>query len=228
MPSRVYKLIKEREVKWVDLRFTDTNGQGAACHHPGQEVDRQTSSTDGKMFDGSSIRLERHQRLRHDPDARRQHRGARPLHRRVTLILRCDVIEPTTMQGYDRDPRSIAARRRVSEIDRTRRHRVLWPGARILRLRRREVEIRHQWLDVQHSGQRSGLVEPPGGRGRQHRPPSRRQGRLLPGAAGRLARRICAAPCAPPWSRWGSKSRCTTMKWPPLARTRSASSSTRW
>jgi glutamine synthetase len=27
-----------------------------------------------------------------------------------TLVLRCDIIEPTTMQGYDRDPRSIAQR----------------------------------------------------------------------------------------------------------------------
>jgi len=28
----------------------------------------------------------------------------------ITLNLRCDVIEPTTMQGYERDPRSLAKR----------------------------------------------------------------------------------------------------------------------
>ena len=28
----------------------------------------------------------------------------------VTIIIRCDIVEPTTMQGYERDPRSIAGR----------------------------------------------------------------------------------------------------------------------
>ncbi|MCB1618048.1 MAG: glutamine synthetase beta-grasp domain-containing protein, partial [Pseudomonadales bacterium] len=50
MPSRVYKLIKEREVKWVDLRFTDTMGKEQHVSIPAKTVD-DSFFTDGKMFD---------------------------------------------------------------------------------------------------------------------------------------------------------------------------------
>ncbi|HNL32018.1 MAG TPA: glutamate--ammonia ligase [Pseudomonadales bacterium] len=110
MPSRVYKLIKEREVKWVDLRFTDTMGKEQHVSIPAKTVD-DSFFTDGKMFDGSSIAGWKgiHQSdmiLMPDPSTA----VFDPFTDEVTLIIRCDVIEPTTMQGYDRDPRSIARR----------------------------------------------------------------------------------------------------------------------
>jgi len=52
-----------------------------------------------------------------------------------TLIIVCDVIEPSTMQGYDRDPRAIAKRaEEYLNVDRYRRHRIRRPRARILHL----------------------------------------------------------------------------------------------
>ena len=52
-----------------------------------------------------------------------------PFTEEPTLILVCDIIEPSTMQGYERDPRNIAKRRGVPEVHRHRRHRVRRPGA---------------------------------------------------------------------------------------------------
>jgi glutamine synthetase len=52
--------------------------------------------------------------------------------------VRCDILEPSTMQGYERDPRSVA-KRAEAYLKSTghRRHRLLRPGARVLRPRRR-------------------------------------------------------------------------------------------
>ena len=66
---------------------------------------------EGKMFDGSSIAgwkgiNESDMILMPDPVSA----VVDPFMQDTTLLLRCDVIEPDTMQGYDRDPRSIAKR----------------------------------------------------------------------------------------------------------------------
>jgi glutamine synthetase len=66
---------------------------------------------DGKMFDGSSISgwkgiNESDMILMPDPSTAM----IDPFFQETTLLLRCDVVEPTTMQGYNRDPRSLAKR----------------------------------------------------------------------------------------------------------------------
>jgi glutamine synthetase len=53
-PSDVIKMIKEKEVKWADLRFTDTRGKEQHVTIPAKVVD-EGLFRDGKMFDGSSI-----------------------------------------------------------------------------------------------------------------------------------------------------------------------------
>jgi glutamine synthetase len=109
-PSDVLKLIKEKQVKFADLRFTDTRGKEQHVTIPARLVDEDLFR-DGKMFDGSSIAgwkgiNESDMILMPEPGTA----VIDPFFEETTVNLRCDVIEPTTMQGYERDPRSLAKR----------------------------------------------------------------------------------------------------------------------
>jgi glutamine synthetase len=109
-PDDVLKLLKEKEVTFVDLRFTDTRGKEQHVTIPARTVD-EDSFTDGKMFDGSSIsgwKGINESDMILMPDSTTA--VLDPFTDEPTLNLRCDIIEPTTMQGYERDPRSIAKR----------------------------------------------------------------------------------------------------------------------
>jgi glutamine synthetase len=108
--ENVLKLIKENEVKFVDLRFTDTKGKEQHVTVPVSQISESTFE-DGKMFDGSSITgwkgiNDSDMILLPDPTTA----VLDPFFEETTLNITCDVIEPSTMQGYDRDPRSIAKR----------------------------------------------------------------------------------------------------------------------
>src|ERR1700740_19723 len=109
-PADVLKLIHEKEAKFADLRFTDTLGKEQHVTIPTRLVDAGFF-TDGKMFDGSSIAgwkgiNESDMILMPDPATA----VIDPFYEETTVSLRCDVIEPMTMQGYERDPRSLAKR----------------------------------------------------------------------------------------------------------------------
>src|SRR5438309_2108108 len=109
-PSDVLKLIKEKQAKFADLRFTDTRGKEQHVTIPARLVD-ENFFHDGKMFDGSSIAgwkgiNESDMILMPDPTTA----VIDPFFEETTVDVRCDVIEPTTMQGYERDPRSLAKR----------------------------------------------------------------------------------------------------------------------
>src|ERR1700675_4774026 len=109
-PADVLKLIKEKEAKVADLRFTDTIGKEHHVTIPTRLVD-EGFFKDGKMFDGSSIAgwkgiNESDMILMPDPATA----VIDPFYEETTVNLRCDVIEPMTMQGYERDPRSLAKR----------------------------------------------------------------------------------------------------------------------
>ncbi|MCK5817665.1 MAG: glutamate--ammonia ligase [Psychromonas sp.] len=106
----VLDLIALKEVKFVDLRFTDTHGKEQHVSVPHHQVDEDFFE-DGKMFDGSSIAgwkgiQNSDMVLMPVPTTA----VLDPFTHDVTLILRCDILEPRTMQGYDRDPRSVAKR----------------------------------------------------------------------------------------------------------------------
>jgi glutamine synthetase len=109
-PKEVLSLIKESEAKFVDFRFTDTKGKEQHVTVPAHTVDEDLFE-DGKMFDGSSIAgwkgiNESDMILMPDPAS-----AVLDVFSDETQVnLRCNVIEPSTMQGYDRDPRSLSQR----------------------------------------------------------------------------------------------------------------------
>ena len=106
----VLKMIKDNEVRYVDLRFCDTRGKEQHVTIPASTVDEDMFE-DGKMFDGSSIAGWKHineSDMILMPDASTAVMD--PFFDDATLILRCDIVEPADMQGYERDPRSIAKR----------------------------------------------------------------------------------------------------------------------
>ncbi|HCO60555.1 MAG TPA: glutamine synthetase [Porticoccaceae bacterium] len=110
MSEQTLKLIKESEAGWVDLRFTDTKGKEQHVSIPSSEVD-EGFFEEGKMFDGSSIagwKGINESDMILMPDDRTS--VLDPFTDEATVILRCGIVEPTTMQGYNRDPRSIADR----------------------------------------------------------------------------------------------------------------------
>src|SRR5262250_991372 len=109
-PTEVLKLIKEKQVKFADLRFTDTRGKEQHVTIPARLVDEDLFR-DGKMFDGSSIagwKGINESDMILMPDAATA--IIDPFFEEPTIDIRCDVIEPATMQGYERDPRSLAKR----------------------------------------------------------------------------------------------------------------------
>ena len=108
MSEKTLKMIKDNDVKWVDLRFTDPRGKEQHTTFPANVVTKDTIE-EGFMFDGSSIAgwkaiNESDMILLPDDDTP----VIDPFRDETTLNLRCDIIEPGTMQPYDRDPRSIA------------------------------------------------------------------------------------------------------------------------
>jgi glutamine synthetase len=103
-------LIKEHDVKWVDLRFTDSHGKEQHVTYPAADVNEDFFE-DGKMFDGSSIAGWKHineSDMILMPDDSSSVMD--PFSDVSTVIVRCNIVEPATMQGYDRDPRSIGKR----------------------------------------------------------------------------------------------------------------------
>ena len=109
-PDDVLNLIKEKEITFVDLRFTDTLGKEQHVTLPAGTVD-EDMFTDGKMFDGSSISG---WKGINESDMILMPEAASavldPFTDEPTINIRCDIVEPADMLGYERDPRSIAKR----------------------------------------------------------------------------------------------------------------------
>ena len=110
MSQNTLKLIEESEAKWVDLRFTDPRGKEQHVTFPAGAIDEDFFE-DGAMFDGSSIsgwKAINESDMILKPDDSKPFLD--PFTDEITVILRCDIIEPSTMSGYERDPRSVARR----------------------------------------------------------------------------------------------------------------------
>ncbi len=104
----VMKMIKEKDVKYVDLRFTDPRGKWQHVTFDVGLIDEEAFA-EGLMFDGSSIAgwkviNESDMKLMLDPDTA----CIDPFFAQTTLVVICDVLEPLTNEPYSRDPRSIA------------------------------------------------------------------------------------------------------------------------
>jgi glutamine synthetase len=104
------EMIKEHGVQYVDFRFTDPRGKWQHTAQHVRTIDEDTF-TDGIMFDGSSIagwKAINESDMILLPDAASAVMD--PFAAQPSLILFCDILEPSTGQGYNRDPRSIAKR----------------------------------------------------------------------------------------------------------------------
>ena len=104
----VIKTIKDKEVKFLDLRFTDTKGKMQHVTADASCVDDAMFS-DGYAFDGSSIAgwkgIEASDMtLMLDPASAHMD----PFFAQSTMAIFCDVIEPSTGELYERDPRGTA------------------------------------------------------------------------------------------------------------------------
>jgi|TARA_B100000767_G_scaffold56067_1_gene51610 glutamine synthetase len=105
----VLQIVKEKEVKFIDYRFTNTNGKEQHVTVTATEDGIKTDFTEGKMFDGSSIAgwkniNESDMILMPDPSTAVMD----PFFDEPTLIVTCDIIEPDDGKAYEKDPRSIA------------------------------------------------------------------------------------------------------------------------
>src|SRR4051794_12073448 len=104
----VLKSIKDNDVKYVDLRFTDPRGKWQHVTFDISMIDEDIFA-EGTMFDGSSIAgwkaiNESDMCLMPDPVTA----TIDPFFAETTMIITCDVLEPTTGEPYNRDPRGIA------------------------------------------------------------------------------------------------------------------------
>ena len=108
--QNVLKLIKDHDVEFVDLRFADMLGKQHHVTFPAHSID-ESLFEEGRMFDGSSIagwKGINESDMVLMPDASTAMLD--PFAGDPTLILTCDILEPSTMQAYSRDPRSLAKR----------------------------------------------------------------------------------------------------------------------
>ncbi len=108
--EKVLQMIKDEEVTFVDFRFTDSRGKEQHVSFPAHSIDESTFA-EGNMFDGSSVsgwKGINESDMILMPDSTTAVMD--PFMDDNTLIIRCDIIEPATMQGYERDPRSVAKR----------------------------------------------------------------------------------------------------------------------
>ncbi len=108
--EQIEKLIKDNQVEFIDLRFTDMRGIEQHVTFPASVIEPSLFE-EGKMFDGSSMAGWRgiaESDMVLLPDAETAYLD--PFYADPTLVLTCDVLDPATMQGYARCPRGIAKR----------------------------------------------------------------------------------------------------------------------
>ncbi len=104
----VLKAIKDNDVKYVDFRFTDPRGKWQHVTFDVSMVDEDIFA-EGTMFDGSSIAgwkaiNESDMTLMPDPSTAQMD----PFFAASTMSIVCDILEPSTGQPYNRDPRGMA------------------------------------------------------------------------------------------------------------------------
>ena len=106
--ANVLKTIKDKEVEYVDLRFTDPRGK---LQHLTQDISTVNEDllTNGVFFDGSSIagwKAINESDMILKPDTNRSF--VDPFMSHNTLVIFCDIVDPISKKNYERDPRSTA------------------------------------------------------------------------------------------------------------------------
>ncbi|SJM53059.1 Glutamine synthetase type I [Brevundimonas diminuta 3F5N] len=106
--NKILQEIKDKDVQYVDLRFTDTRGR---VHHVTFDIGMVDEEflEDGTMFDGSSIagwKAINESDMLLKPDL--SSAFIDPFYQQTTLFMFCDVLNPDTAEPYNRDSRSMA------------------------------------------------------------------------------------------------------------------------
>lgn len=106
--QEVLKMIQDKDIKIIDLKFIDTPGIWQHCSFYKDLID-EDSFVNGVAFDGSSIRgwkaiNDSDMAMVPDPTTA----WIDPFYKEPTLSMICSIVEPRTGQPYSRDPRSIA------------------------------------------------------------------------------------------------------------------------
>ena len=106
--EKILKQIKDEDVEFVDLRFTDPRGK---LQHVTFDVDMVDEDffEEGSMFDGSSIggwKAINESDMVLMPDTSTAHID--PFFQQTTLSVVCDILEPDSGEAYNRDPRTTA------------------------------------------------------------------------------------------------------------------------
>ena len=223
----VLKAIKDNDVKYVDLRFTDPRGKWQHVTFDQTLID-EDAFADGLGFDGSSIAgwraiNESDMTLMPDPTSACMD----PFFAASTMVMNCDILDPASGQPYNRDPRGVAKKAEAylksTGVGDTA---FFGPEAEFFVFDdvRFASDPYNTGFQLDFGGVPDELRHPL--RRRQPRPPGAHQRRLLPGSRLRIRRRTCAAKCSRRWLRWARTSRSTTMRSPPPS-TSSGSSSAR-
>jgi hypothetical protein len=141
--DKILKEIKDKDVKYVDVRFTDTKGK---LQHVTFDIDLVDEDflNEGTMFDGSSIagwKAINESDMLLKPDLTTAYID--PFYQATTMFLFCDVMNPDTGEPYNRDSRSMAKKALAVHPVLGRGRRGLFrPGSRVLHLRRRALDDR--------------------------------------------------------------------------------------
>ena len=110
MANDILKQIKDNDVKFLDLRFTDTRGKMQHVTIDTAVVDEDLFA-DGAMFDGSSIagwKAINESDMVLMPDTETAYMD--PFYAQSTMAIFCDILDPISGEGYERDPRMTAKR----------------------------------------------------------------------------------------------------------------------
>ncbi|SNS66413.1 type I glutamate--ammonia ligase [Sphingopyxis indica] len=109
-PKDIVARIKDNDIEWVDLRFTDPKGKWQHLTMCAGVID-EDALEDGLMFDGSSIagwKAINESDMILKPDLEAVYDD--PFSATPMLVIFCDIVEPSTGEGYARDPRTTAKR----------------------------------------------------------------------------------------------------------------------
>ena len=211
------KMIKDNDVKYVDFRFTDPRGKWQHVTFDISMIEEDTFA-EGQMFDGSSIAgwkaiHESDMNLMPDPASA----CIDPFFAETTLSLVCDVLEPTTGEPYNRDPRGIAKKAEGYGQSRSGVGDTIYFGPEAEFFIFDDVQVFGHALQHRLQAQLGRVSDQLRHRlrGRQSRPPHRLQEGLFPGSAAGHRRRTCARKCSAPWRAWASRSRSITTRWRP-------------
>ena len=106
--NEILKQIKDNDVKFVDLRFSDPKGKMQHVTMDISQVDEDLFS-EGTMFDGSSIsgwKAINESDMVMMPDPETAHMD--PFFAQSTMAITCDILDPVSGEAYNRDPRTTA------------------------------------------------------------------------------------------------------------------------